>query len=73
MQVEKLDGSLEAPELFSPRKLEKALARKDVKEVHVFNLKSGMELNVKNRLYKVGSINSKGKKAIVHLEKIRDL
>ena len=73
MQAEKFDGTREMPTPFDVDLLQKALSRKDVKEVHVFNLKPGMEFNVKNRLYKVGSINSKGKKAIVHLEKIRDL
>jgi len=73
MQVEKMDGILEMPELWSEKKMEKALARRDVKEVHVFNLKPGRKFYVKNRMYKVRSINSKGKEAIVHLDKIRDL
>ena len=73
MQVERNDGILEMPELWTPEKMKNALARKDVKEIHIFNLKPGMNLNIKNRIYRVESINSKGKKAIIHLEKIHDI
>jgi len=70
MQVERNDGTLEMPHPWSNNAMREALSRKDVKEVHVFNIELGLELTIKGKQYRVSKINKKGKKVIVHMEKV---
>ena len=70
MQQIDVDGSKGPIEEYNPEELIKALDNPKVKEVCVFRLEKGMVVEIKGKSYEVGSLNSNGKKLVLHLSRI---
>lgn len=70
MQEEYLDGTRGKIREYSPKGLLASLRNPKVKEVYVFKLETGMEIEIKGKMFRVERINSKGKETIVHLHRV---
>ena len=70
MQTEHLNGSKSKIVPYNSKHLLQALNKPSTKEVHVFRLTPGMIIEIKNKPYQVISLNSKGKKAVLHLSRV---
>jgi hypothetical protein len=65
LQVIENDGQARAPEIYSQNKMQEALDDPRVKEVRVFKLKKGMEINIGNLRYRVVSVRHRDGKVIL--------
>ena len=70
MQEVNVDGSRGPIRQYTEKELFKSLNNPKVKEVRVFRLEKGMVVEIKGKYYKVASLNSKGKEAVLHLSRV---
>jgi len=61
MQPQRKDGTLEAIEPFNAKKLRRHLARSEIKQVNVFRLAEGEEVEIYGKRYRVVQIRSRGR------------
>ncbi len=61
MQAIEHDGTRRFPEVYKAKRLKELLKDDKVKEVRVFNLRKGMEVEVGGCFYKVTAARSNGK------------